>query len=143
MHNHPPPDGFELDEPEDAAYGDADSWYRLVGPLFRERNGTPGLVRLSFFAEQRYISSMNRVHGGMMSSFMDYVLFGAASSVWHGRSLATVSLNISFVSACPPGVWIIGTGEVIRSGKTMSFVSGQARAEGKVIVQASGTFRGA
>ena len=77
-----------------------------------------------------------------MSSFMDYVLFSAAASNWHGESLATVSLNINFISACPPDVWVIGTGEVIRTGKTMAFVAGEASAEGRTIVQASGTFTG-
>lgn len=142
MYDVTPPIGFELDEPNGASYGDADSWYQLVGPLFHAKDNKPGLIRLCFYSEKRYISSMNRVHGGMMASFMDYVLFGAARSSWGGTKLATVSLNLIFVNACPPDVWIIGTGEVIRTGKTMAFVSGQARAEGQVIVHATGTFRG-
>ena len=142
MHDESPPEGFELDEPDGASYGDADSWYRLVGPLYRSRTHNPGTSELCFFSEQRYISSMGRVHGGMMSSFMDYVLFGAAASSWEGTKLATVSLNINFVSACPPDVWVFGRGEVIRSGKSMAFVTGEARAEDRLIVHASGTFRG-
>ena len=78
----------------------------------------------------------------MMSSFMDYVLFNTAASMWEGKSLATVSLNINFVSACPPGVWVFGTGEIIRAGKTMAFVSAEARANDRVIVHATGTFSG-
>ena len=136
-----PPDGFTLDEPKQH-YGEADSWYQLVGPLYHGEDNPPGTVRLCFYSERRYISSMNRVHGGMLSSFMDYVLFGTAASVWKGTSLATVSLNINFVSACPPDVWVIGTGEIVRAGKTMVFVNGEARADGRVIVHASGTFRG-
>ena len=142
MHDHSPPAGFELDDPFDNVYGKADSWYQLVGPLYRATDNQPGRVQLCFYSERRYISSMNRVHGGKMSSFMDYVLFGAAASSWEGTRLATVSLNLNFVSACPPDVWVVGTGEVIRSGKKMAFVSGEARAEGRVIVHATGTFSG-
>ncbi len=141
MHEEIPPIGFELGEPNWSSFGDADSWYQLVGPLFHANNNGPGKVRLCFYSEKRYISSMNRVHGGMMSSFMDYVLFGTAHSAWADSPLATVSLNINFVSACPPNVWVIGSGEIVRSGKTMAFVSGEACAEDKVIVHATGTFR--
>ena len=137
-----PPEGFAVDEATHPSYGEADSWYQLVGPLFHAQDNSPGTVRLGFFSEQRYISSMNRVHGGMLSSFMDYVLFTAAASSWEGTKLATVSLNLNFVSACPPDVWVIGSGEVIRTGRTMAFVSGQVMAQDRVIVHATGTFSG-
>ena len=122
-------------------YGQAESWYRLVGPLYYAQEDEPGQKRVAFFAEQRYISSMGRVHGGKMSSFMDYLLFSTARAAWGETALATVSLNINFVSACPPGVWVYGKGEVVRAGKNMAFVTGEAIAEGRTIVHATGTFR--
>ena len=136
-----PPEGFLDDTSGLTTFGDAESWYQLVGPLFYASDNQPGKVRMGFYSEQRYISSMNRVHGGMMSSFMDYLLFNTAHSAWDDTGLATVSLNVHFVGICPRDVWVEGYGEVIRAGKTMAFVSGEARTDNKVIVHGSGTFR--
>jgi len=141
MSRRQPPADFLQNDAEPEEFGQAESWYQLVGPLYYAADNAPGKVRLGFYSEQRYISSMNRVHGGKMSSFMDYVLFSTARSSWGESMLATVSLNINFVSACPPGVWVTGYGEVVRAGNSMAFVSGEARAEDKVIVHATGTFR--
>lgn len=136
-----PPAGFTSDDSGIEKFGEADSWYQLVGPLFHADDNKPGNVRMGFYSEQRYISSMGRVHGGKMSSFMDYLLFTAAHSAWGQTLLATVSLNINFVAACPPDVWVSGHAEVVRAGTEMAFVTGQAKAGDRVIVQATGTFR--
>jgi len=141
MESREPPDGFLTDDSESLNYGQADSWYQLVGPLFYASDNLPGHVRLAFYSEQRYISSMGRVHGGKMSSFMDYLLFATARSVWSDFMLVTLSLNINFVSACPPKLWVTGHGKLIHAGRSVAFVSGEAIANDKVIVQATGTFR--
>ncbi len=141
MNHREPPSGFLIDGSDQQQYGEAQSWYQLVGPLFYGEDNSAGQVRLGFFSEQRYISSMGRVHGGKMSSFMDYLLFSTARSMWEGSMLVTVSLNINFVSACPPDLWVTGYGEVVHAGRSMAFVSGVAKAQDKVIVQATGTFR--
>jgi len=141
MNTRQPPSGFVTDDDGQQDYGDADSWYQLVGPLHSSTNNKPGDVQLSFFSEKRYISSMGRVHGGKLSSFTDYLLFATARSTWGESMLATVSLNINFVSACPPDVWVIGHGKVVHSGGSMAFARGEIIANDKVIAQASGTFR--
>ncbi len=135
------PEGFVEDSWEGAEFGKADSWYQLVGPLFKATHDEPGSVRMGFFSEPRYISSMGRVHGGMMASFMDYLLFSAAFKAWGEVPLATVSLNINYVSACPADVWVEGHGRVVHAGSNMAFISGEAMNGSRVIVQASGTFR--
>ncbi len=139
-HIEPPP-GFAKNDSELASYGDAGSWYQLVGPLYYAEDNQPGQVRMSFYSHSKYISSMGRVHGGKISSFMDYLLFSSAHSAWGESMLATVSLNINFVSACPPGVWVMGQGHVTHAGKSMAFVRGEVIAQDKVIAQATGTFR--
>ncbi len=135
------PEGFMEDSSGLESFGQAASWYQLVGPLFNATDNQPGNVRMGFFSEPRYISSMGRVHGGMMSSFMDYLLFNSAHSAWGNAMLATVSLNLNFVSACPAGVWVVGYGRVVHAGKNMAFVSGEAKAGEKTLVQATATFQ--
>jgi len=141
MARREPPEGFVDNDSDQINYGEAESWYQLVGPLFYARDNQPGQVRLSFFSEPRYISSMGRVHGGKMSSFMDYLLFSAAYSAWVDSPLVTVSLNINFVSACPPQVWVVGHGQVVQAGNSMAFVQGVVKAQDRVIVHGTGTFR--
>ena len=141
MTKRTPPEGFEPDNSNLEEFGQANSWYQLVGPLFHASDNKPGDVRMSFFSEQRYISSMGRVHGGKMSSFMDYLLFTSAHSAWGDTPLATISLTINFVSACPANVWVEGHGRVVRAGTEMAFVEGKVIAEGKPIVHGTGTFK--
>ncbi len=136
-----PPEGFEHNDDDPLHYGVAGSWYELVGPLYYASDNIAGRTRMGFYSDIKYISSMNRVHGGMMASFMDYLLYGTVSSAWEGAPLATVSLNVQYVSACPPDVWVEGLGTLIRAGQTMAFVSGEARTGDQVIVHATGTFR--
>ncbi len=136
-----PPEGFDHDDPNQLRFGEASSWYALVGPLYYADDNAPGRIRMGFYSESKYISSMKRVHGGMMASFMDYLLYGTARSAWDGAALATVSLNVQYVSACPPDVWVEGIGTLIRAGKNVAFVSGEARTGEQVIVHATGTFR--
>ncbi len=141
MQRRKPLDGFVEDSSGKEIYGEASSWYQLVGPLCSAVDNEPGKVGLAFFSEQRYISSMGRVHGGMMSSFMDYLLFNAARPSWGDTMLATVWLDINFVGACPADVWVVGEGEVVQAGRNMAFVNGVAKAGDKVIVHGTGTFR--
>lgn len=141
MMQRKPPVGFNEDESGITKYGAASSWYELVGPLYHAADNEPGLIRMGFYSEPRYISSMGRVHGGMMSSFMDYLLFNSAHSAWGETMLATVSLNINFVSACPANVWVLGHGRVIHAGNSTAFVTGEAWASDKVVAQATGTFK--
>ena len=142
MNKRTAPPGYVLDENPETTYGDANSWYQLVGPLCHATTDEPGNICMAFYSEQRYISSMKRVHGGMLASFVDYLLFGTARTAWGSdTALATVSLNINYVSACPPDVWVYGHGQTVRAGKNMAFVTGEVRAEDKVIVHANGTFR--
>ena len=135
-----PPTGFTTDGSDLEEFGDAGSWYELVGPLHHAEDNTPGNVRMGFYSNQKYISSMNRVHGGMIASFFDYLLFTAAYSMWQSP-LATVSLNINYVSACPPGIWVEGHGKTVHSGKSMAFTEGEIVADNKIIAHATGTFR--
>lgn len=141
MDRRKPPQGFLDDHSGLSRFGEAESWYQLVGPLFHAGDNQPGKVRMGFHSEPRYISSMNRVHGGMMCSFLDYLLYNTAQSAWGDTALATISLNVNFVGVCPPDVWVEGYGKVIRAGKTMAFVSGEARAGDTVIVHGTGTFQ--
>lgn len=134
-----PPQGFEIDG-ADIKYGEAESWYQLVVPLYHHASNEPGEIRMAFYSEQRYISSLNRVHGGKLSSFTDYLLYTTAASTY-GAPVATVSLNMNFVSACPADEWVIGYGRIVRSGRNMAFTSGEVRVGDQVIVQATGTFR--
>ena len=135
------PDGFIADDMVAASFGNSDSWYQLVGPLYFGTDNKPGDVRLCFYSDPKYISSMSRVHGGMIASFFDYLLFNAASSTWPGSPLATISLNVNYVTACDPGVWVMGHASAVHSGRNIAFTSGEVRAEEKVIAHATGTFR--
>ena len=138
---HTPPEGFEHFSTVTSDFGEADSWYQLVGPLFQADDNQAGAVRLGFHSEARHLNYLKQVHGGMMSAFMDYVLWTTARSVWPGAAVVTISMNIDFVAICPVDAWIVGTGDLIRAGKSVAFVKAAAVANGNVVVHATGSYR--
>jgi acyl-coenzyme A thioesterase PaaI-like protein len=136
-----PPDGFEHFGTDHPAYADAGSWYQLVGPLYRRLAAPQGPVTLGFFSEPRHLNYLKQVHGGMMSAFMDYVLWSTARSVWPDAAVVTISMTVDFIAICPEGAWVTGEGELIRAGGTVAFVRAVARTGEGVVAHASGTYR--
>lgn len=119
----------------------ADSWYQLIGPLYASIENAPATVTLGFFSQDRHLNYLKQVHGGMMSAFMDYVLWNTARTAWPGDGLVTISMTVDFVGACPGDTWISARGELIRAGGSIAFAKAAVEADGKVVAHATGSFR--
>ncbi len=137
-----PPSGFEHLVPErDHGFGAAETWYQLIGPLYRATENPRATLTLGFFSEDRHLNYLKQVHGGMMSAFMDYVLWNVARTAWPGDGLVTISMTVDFVGACPGDTWVSATGELIRAGGSIAFARASVEAAGKIVAHATGSFR--
>jgi acyl-coenzyme A thioesterase PaaI-like protein len=98
------------------------------GPIFMhaKRNPPKGQGLLRFFAQERHTNGGNAVHGGMLLTFADCVMFGICKDEFKDHYGVTVTMNTEFLYPGWPDQWIEGDGEVIRATKSgLIFVRGQ------------------
>ncbi len=119
--------------------GLAGGFEELIGPIYRCRDGDD--VRFAFRAEKRHANPNDVIHGGMLTTLLDHAL---GAHVWHAidrKPCATVSLNVSFISAGRPGDWIESTGRVTRRGRTLVFAEGELTTGDRTLITAKGVWK--
>lgn len=103
-----------------------------TGP-FNELIGTevvalaPGRSRVCIEIDKRHLNVFDIAHGGAIASVLDYAMGLAAGYVAPGvprRKNVTVSLNIQFLMAVPPGKMSV-TAKVVGGGRRTSFVEAE------------------
>ena len=137
---HPIPDGFE---PLPLASG----FVKLAGPFLGRRG--EGRVDVGFRVEEHHCNLYRNCHGGWLSTLADVQLAMACKAHFeHVRSdairsplLATVNLTVDFLDPAPLGSWVEGDAQVLRFGHRTAFAQMTARADGKLCLRASGTFK--
>ena len=123
------PDGYRLFE-----Y--VDPFEDLVGPLCY-REAPDGRLRFAFVAAPQHANTSGQIHGGMLMTFADYALCLAAIHGLPGERCVTVSLNCEFVSPGEVGDFVESTAEVVRRGRSLTFVRGEITAADRVLLTCS------
>ena len=119
--------------------GGVDPYEVLTGPFYsREVEGQP---RCAFRAEARHMNTFGAMHGGCMMSFADFALFSLSRRTRGGAPGVTVNLSGDFLGPAYPGEWIEATGEVTRSGRSLTFVRGLLTADGRPMLSFSGVIK--
>ena len=129
------PEGFE-------PFRIGGNFMTVNGPLHVRRAGAD--TRLGLRVEARHVNPMDNLHGGMMASFCDMLLVVVAyaqSTAVHGHFLPTVSLQMDFLAPAPLGCWIEGSGQLLRSTRSLAFVQALVMADGTPCVRASGVLK--
>ena len=101
-----------------------------------------GTARLSVPVEANLMNSMGNVHGGVIMSLLDVALCTAARTL-HPESLGviTINLSVSFIDA-GSGAKLYADARVLKDGRSMSFVEGEAKNEdGTLVAKATATVR--
>lgn len=108
-----------------------------VGPLyFRDDKIAPGVG----FVSQDYHQNLgNFVHGGMMMTLADMALFTIYFFDHPIQKMVTVSMNSEFLRPAPIGAFITATGEVVKSGRRLSFIRGIVSADNVDLMHFSGS----
>lgn len=129
------PEGFTLvpmtSEPE--------SFLSVTGPYYMNMNAAAGTMHWGFHAEPRHCNPSGFLHGGMLATFVD-IIMGGAAFMTVGAPVATITLNTEFLTAGKPGVWYEGVAEVVRKARTLCFVKGEVRCGDRLVLVASGTW---
>lgn len=101
-----------------------------------------GTARLSLPVEPHLKNSLGTAHGGVIMSLLDVALCTAARTL-HPDSVGvvTIDMSTSFIGGAT-GAKLLAEARVLRDGRTMSFVEGEARNEdGSLVAKAIGTVR--
>jgi len=129
------PDGYEP-FPQLFSY---DGFEQTVGPLLHKNEANAWSFK--FQIDQKHLNSLERLHGGMIMTFLDHSLGGTAFHATGNKPCITVSLHTDFVAGAKAGDWVIGTARVNKITGNLVFVSGELRVSEKLIAIASGVWR--
>ena len=101
-----------------------------------------GTAKLSLPVEPHLKNSLGTVHGGVIMSLLDVALCTAARTL-HPESVGviTIDLSTSFIGG-GSGERLLAEARVLKDGRSMSFVEGEARnPDGSLVAKAIGTVR--
>lgn len=101
-----------------------------------------GTARLSMPLPEHFTNSLGTAHGGVIMSLLDVALCTAARTL-HPDSLGviTIDMSTSFIGGGSGGR-LIAEARVLRDGRSMTFVEGEAKnADGSLVAKAIGTVR--
>jgi len=101
-----------------------------------------GSARLSMPLPEHFTNSLGTAHGGVIMSLLDVALCTAARTL-HPDSLGviTIDMSTSFIGG-GSGERLIAEARVLRDGRSMTFVEGEAKnADGSLVAKAIGTVR--
>ena len=105
---------------------------------------TPAYARtsLAMLMEQSHANLLGNVHGGVIMSLLDVALCTAARTLHpQSQGVITINLSTSFIGA-GSGERLLAEARVLKDGRSMSFVEGEARnADGSLVAKAVGTVR--
>lgn len=101
-----------------------------------------GSAQLSVPVEPQLMNSLGTVHGGVIMSLLDVALCTAARTL-HPESVGVITINLStsFIGA-GSGAKLLAEARVLKDGRSMSFVEGEAKNEdGTLVAKAMATVR--
>ncbi len=101
-----------------------------------------GTATLSLPVEEHLKNSFGTVHGGVIMSLLDVALCTAARTL-HPDSIGvvTIDMSTSFIGG-GSGTRLVAEARVLKDGRSMSFVEGEARnPDGSLVAKAIATVR--
>ena len=87
------------------------------------------------------MNTFGAMHGGCMMTFADFALFSLSQRARGGEVGVTVNLSGDFLGPAYVGEWIEATGEVTRSGKSLTFLRGMLTADARPMLSFSGVIK--
>ncbi len=126
------PDGFRLIETDSP-------FINHVGPFFEAKRDGRNLV--GAWVQDHHLNLRSYAHGGFLLTLADLALTRGSFDEGEFPPRATLSLTAEMARPVKAGLWVEAELDVIRVGKTVSFVACDISSEGKRIAHASGVFR--
>src|ERR1700749_2151369 len=118
---------------------DATGFIAIVGPLWeRLVDGEYGYALLT---EDKHHNRRGLVQGGVLMTFADRSCGMTARYVSGKPTLATVQLDVHFVEAGKIGELLVSRPHVVRTTRSLIFITTEVAVDKRVIAMASGVFK--
>ncbi|ORE94644.1 thioesterase [Stappia sp. 22II-S9-Z10] len=111
-----------------------------VGP-FLTRTLPGGEVRYAMRVEERHLNAAGIVHGGAIMTFLDHALGTHGARAHDAPGQATMSLTVSFVEGVVAPALLEADVEVVRAARSVLFLRGSARVDGRIVATADGVWK--
>ena len=111
----------------------------LVGPLWQRV--VNGEHEYALIAEDKHHNRRGLVQGGLLMTFADRTCGMTARFVSGRPTLATVQMDTHFVDSGKIGEVLLSKPRVVRSTRSLIFVTTEVTAEKRCIAMASGVFK--
>jgi acyl-coenzyme A thioesterase PaaI-like protein len=112
---------------------------RLIGPLWQRI--VNGEHEYALITEDKHHNRRGLVQGGVLMTFADRTCGMTARYVSGRPTLATVQLDTHFVEAGKIGEVLISRPRVVRSTRSLIFITTEVTVEKRVIAMANGVFK--
>lgn len=111
-----------------------------IGPFY-EQQQAHSIVR-ALPIDSRHLNPEGVVNGGVILSFMDYVIYRAiGDEIGHKIQFATINLNSNFLAAAKVGNTLLGSGKIIRKTRSVIFAEGIIKTKERDIMTATGIWK--
>jgi acyl-coenzyme A thioesterase PaaI-like protein len=111
----------------------------LIGPLWERL--VDGELEFALIAEDKHHNRRGLVQGGVLMTFADRTCGIAARHVSGKPTLATVQLDTHFVESGRIGEVLIAKPHVVRSTRSLIFITTEVTVDKRCIAMASGVFK--
>jgi len=118
---------------------DTTGFLHLVGPLWQRV--VDGEYQFALITEDKHHNRRGLVQGGVLMTFADRTCGITARFVSGKTMLATVQLDMHFVEAGKIGEILISRPHVVRSTRSLIFITTEVTVDKRCIAMASGVFK--
>jgi uncharacterized protein (TIGR00369 family) len=118
---------------------DTTGFLNLVGPLWQRV--VDGEHEYALVAQDKHHNRRGLVQGGLLMTFADRACGMTARYVSSRPTLATVQLDVHFVDSGKIGETLLARPRVVRTTRSLIFVTTEVTANNRTIVMANGVFK--
>ena len=111
----------------------------LIGPLWQRT--ASGELEFALITEDKHHNRRGLVQGGVLMTFADRTCGITARHVSGKPTMATVQLDTHFVESGKIGEILISKPHVVRTTRSLIFISTEVTVEKRVIAMANGVFK--
>ena len=112
---------------------------QLIGPLWQR--AVDGELEFALITEDKHHNRRGLVQGGVLMTFADRTCGIAARHASGKPTLATVQLDTHFVESGKIGEVLISKPHVVRSTRSLIFITTEVTVDRRCIAMASGVFK--
>ena len=111
----------------------------LIGPLWQRAAGDSYEYALA--AQDKHHNRRGLVQGGVLMTFADRTCGMTARHVTGKQTMATIQLDMHFVEAGKIGEVLISRPRVVRSTRSLIFITTEVTVDKRVLAMANGVFK--